>query len=260
VYGPAEIGPRALGHRSLLGDPRSISTRDKINELKIRQWWRPVAPIILAEHVDEWFQIKHASPYMLEAPLARRRTQELAPAVVHLDGTSRIQTLERRHDPTLHDLISHFHEHTGIPLICNSSLNDRGEPIVNRAGEALAFCVRKNVRTCYIDGKRIRLRQSGQAIPKLPATRKFSRRWASSIGSNESSWRSWIDRGYSPEALYLLARRPELREENIDKVNDLVRTMSQDPRFHARTESYIRMFGPGSGFRTSHRRYGPSSR
>lgn len=159
VDGAAEIGPRSLGHRSLLGDPRYIETKDELNRIKQRQFWRPVAPIILEEFTEEWFEDMYVSPYMLQTSQIRKEKAEFVPAILHLDGSSRLQTLNSDVDNNklLYTMIYEFYKQTGVPIVCNTSLNDRGEPICNRPCEALHFALKKHIKIAYINGKRIEL-------------------------------------------------------------------------------------------------------
>ncbi len=157
VNGAAEIGPRALGHRSLLGDPTQERTKQILNDVKQRQWWRPVAPIVLEEHAAQWFEGGRRSPFMLETFQLAEGRRDRIPAVAHLDGSARIQTLSEHDDPFLHRALSAFHQVTGVPVVCNTSLNDRGEPIADSAADAINFCVRKGIRVAYIDGRRLEL-------------------------------------------------------------------------------------------------------
>jgi carbamoyltransferase len=135
--GGSELGPRALGHRSILGDPRSPMMKDRLNQaVKHREWFRPFAPSALLESAPDWFEIDRESPFMLEAPPVRRERRGSIPAAVHVDGTSRLQTVARDVDPAFHALISEFAELTGVPIVLNTSFNDR-EPIVETPGDAL---------------------------------------------------------------------------------------------------------------------------
>ena len=111
--GAAEIGPRALGHRSILADPRSPRSKDQLNKWKSRQWWRPVAPIVLEEHTGEWFEDSWPSPYMLQDVYVRESKCHLVPAIVHLDGSARHQTLAPETNPLLHQAIEAFRLSTG---------------------------------------------------------------------------------------------------------------------------------------------------
>lgn len=159
VDGGAEIGPRALGHRSLLGDPRRIETKNELNRIKQRQFWRPVAPIVLEEFTKDWFEDMYVSPYMLQTSQIRKEKADFVPAIIHLDGSSRLQTLnfDTDNNKLLYAMIYAFYKHTGVPIVCNTSLNDRGEPICNRPCEALHFALKKHIKIAYINGKRVEL-------------------------------------------------------------------------------------------------------
>lgn len=138
--GRMEIGPRALGNRSLLADPRRGDMRDTLNtKIKHREVFRPFAPSILAERAAEWFELPGRSlstDYMLFAYPAKPGKREQIPAVVHVDGTSRIQTVRRQTNPLYHALITAFERRTGVPLVLNTSFND-SEPIVMSPDDAL---------------------------------------------------------------------------------------------------------------------------
>ncbi len=135
--GPAEFGPRALGNRSLLADPRTDNIKDRVNEIKQRQKFRPFAPAILAELADDYFDIPSgSSPYM--QMVARCRNPELFPAVVHADGTSRVQTVAADGSP-FRRLLELWYKQTGCPMLLNTSLNVRGKPMVNDHKDALAW-------------------------------------------------------------------------------------------------------------------------
>lgn len=155
IEGGAEIGPRALGHRSLLADPRTFAMKDRLNDIKRRQWWRPVAPVVLAEHVGDWFVNGDISPFMLRTFTLRPERADDVPAISHLDRSARIQTLDAQDAPRLHALIQAFHRSTGIPMLCNTSLNDKDEPIINTLGEAIGFAQRRGIPAVYVDGRRL---------------------------------------------------------------------------------------------------------
>ncbi len=133
--GRAEIGPRALGHRSLIANPCTMESKNRLNEMKQRQWWRPVAPIILEEDLNEWFEDAFPSPYMLHNFQIKKSKRNLVPAIVHMDGSARVQTINRTSNLVLYQLILAFKEKTNIPIICNTSLNDLGEPIIDSMEE-----------------------------------------------------------------------------------------------------------------------------
>lgn len=138
VQGGAEFGPRALGHRSLIADPRTMASKERLDrEIKRREWFRPYAPSALAERADEYFEMSGPSPYMLQAVPARLLARETTPGIVHVDGTVRVQTVEKAVEPRYHALISKFAELTGVPLVLNTSFNGYGEPMVETPGDAI---------------------------------------------------------------------------------------------------------------------------
>jgi carbamoyltransferase len=140
--GRFEIGPRALGFRSILADPRNPATRERMNrKIKAREEFRPFAPAILAERANEYFEIDGPDPYMTIAPRARAERAGEIPAAIHVDGTGRIQTVDRAHNPRFHALISAFAELTGVPVLINTSFN-KHEPIVARPEEAVSCFLR----------------------------------------------------------------------------------------------------------------------
>lgn len=136
--GRAEFGPRALGNRSLISDPRGPDTKDKVNLIKKRDMFRPFAPVILEEFADEYFDMPvMRSPYMQYTAPCRFPAD--LPAICHVDGSSRVQTLRKSDNPSLHGLLTEFHRRTGCPAILNTSLNIKGEPLVDTWEDALRF-------------------------------------------------------------------------------------------------------------------------
>ncbi|HXN53405.1 MAG TPA: carbamoyltransferase [Candidatus Acidoferrum sp.] len=135
--GRAEWGPRALGNRSIVADPRRADMKEILNRrIKHREIFRPFAPSILAEATGEWFEKSHPSPFMTLAYAVRAEKRALIPAPTHVDGTGRLQTVARESNPRYHALISAFRDLTGVPLVLNTSFNDN-EPIVCRPEEAI---------------------------------------------------------------------------------------------------------------------------
>jgi carbamoyltransferase len=127
--GRAEYGPRALGNRSILADPRDPNIKDKVNLIKQREPFRPFAPIVLEEFASEWFDMNFSSPYMQYT--VKCLQPEKIPSVVHADGTSRVQTINRGQHPQLHMLLRKWYWDTGCPVILNTSLNIKGQPLLN---------------------------------------------------------------------------------------------------------------------------------
>lgn len=137
--GRTEFGERALGARSILGDPRDAATRDRINSaIKYREQWRPFAPAIKVEAAPQYFEKCYDSPFMTITYRARPCAKELTPAIVHADGTARVQTVSRKDSPLFWQLLDHFEVLTGIPLVLNTSFNLKGDPIVNGVKDAIA--------------------------------------------------------------------------------------------------------------------------
>ncbi|MCB9730782.1 MAG: hypothetical protein H6746_20085 [Deltaproteobacteria bacterium] len=136
--GRMELGPRALGARSILADPRRDALRDRINLLKGRQWWRPFGPSILAGREADWFETPFHSPFMLfTLPVLASRRAEV-PAILHVDGTTRPQSVTAEANPLYHALLTRFERLTGVPMVINTSFNTAHEPIVESPADAIA--------------------------------------------------------------------------------------------------------------------------
>jgi len=147
--GRAEFGPRALGNRSLLADPRGSTIKERVNEIKRRQQFRPFAPVILEECVNDYFEMPTSytsSPYM--QVVARCRHPDHFPAIIHVDGTSRVQTVSKDCVSGIRQLLEKWYVETGCPMLLNTSLNIRGEPMVNDRADADRFEQRYGVKVC----------------------------------------------------------------------------------------------------------------
>jgi len=177
--GRMEFGPRALGARSIVGDPRSSEMQSVMNlKIKYRESFRPFAPSVLREHVDQWFELDYESPYMmLVADVVASRRREMSeeekglfgisklnikrseiPAVTHVDYSARIQTVRREMNPLYWDIIEAFRQKTGCPVIVNTSFNVRGEPIVCTPEDSYRCFMRTEMdylvlETCVLDKK-----------------------------------------------------------------------------------------------------------
>jgi carbamoyltransferase len=168
--GRMEFGPRALGHRSIIGDPRDPELQSRMNlKIKYRESFRPFAPSVLAERADEWFDLDAPSPYMmLTAPVAeahRRDPGEATgdlrdwvnqvrsdiPAVTHVDGSARLQTVSEDDAPDFHAVLAAFEELTGCPVLVNTSFNVRGEPIVATPEDAYACFARTEMDALVLE-------------------------------------------------------------------------------------------------------------
>jgi carbamoyltransferase len=137
MSGRAEFGPRALGGRSIIADPRRNDAKALLNsKIKRRESFRPFAPSILKEHVADYFELDEPVPFMEKVFPIRKEKQEIIPAVTHVDGTGRLQTVDRLISPRYYALIEAFYHKTGVPILLNTSFNEN-EPIVNRPAEAI---------------------------------------------------------------------------------------------------------------------------
>ena len=157
--GKIEWGPRALGNRSILADPRDSKMKDVLNEkIKHRELFRPFAPSILEEYASEYFDLTIPSPYMLF--VAKVKKPDKIPAVTHVDGTGRLQTVSREANPLYYDLINDFYKITGVPVVVNTSMNVRGEPIVNTPEQAYAMIIKTEMDYIMMGNYMIQRRDS----------------------------------------------------------------------------------------------------
>jgi carbamoyltransferase len=199
--GRMEFGPRALGARSIIGDPRSSKMQANMNlKIKFRESFRPFAPIVMLEHAHEWFEIgsDQESPYMLivapvlekhrvkmdtdemkamtDDPDLRRRVnivRSSIPAVTHVDYSARLQTIDSERNPFVHGLLNAFHERTGCPILVNTSFNVRGEPIVCRPEEALRCFISTEMDALVLENCIIRKDRLGpEALAAATAARE----------------------------------------------------------------------------------------
>ena len=143
--GRAEFGPRALGNRSLLADPRGDEIKDKVNEIKRRQKFRPFAPSVLEEHAHEIFDMPVRKSQFMQF-VAPCKYPDKYPAICHVDNTSRVQTVSKDDNPGYYKLIKEFYKKTGCPMVLNTSLNIKGQPIVNSYQDGVAFTKRYGVK------------------------------------------------------------------------------------------------------------------
>lgn len=143
--GRMEFGPRALGARSILADPRKKEMKDKVNNsVKFREWWRPFAPSILEEYYFDYLDAKHLSPFMILSFPVKKDKRDKIPAVIHVDGSTRPQSVNKKINLFYWSIINEFYKKTGIPVILNTSFNLKGEPIVCTPFDA--------IRTFYTSG------------------------------------------------------------------------------------------------------------
>jgi carbamoyltransferase len=160
IQGRAEFGPRALGNRSILADPRYAETQDLINQkIKFRERFRPFAPAILHEYGEDYFENYQESPYMDKTLLIRQAMQKKIAAVCHVDGTGRLQTVKKEWNPRFYQLILSFYRLTEVPLLLNTSFNVMGKPLVHSLEDALAVFLTTGLDVLVVNDYLIRKRQ-----------------------------------------------------------------------------------------------------
>ncbi len=152
--GGSELGPRALGHRSILCDPRDPEAKERLNNrVKFRESFRPFAPCVLLEAVSDWFDVEKGaeeSPFMMRVMAFRPEKAHLVPAVVHVDGTGRVQTVTQS-TPRLYALVKRFYSGTGVPMLLNTSFNIAGEPIVESPEDAIWCFLESGMDRCVLE-------------------------------------------------------------------------------------------------------------
>jgi carbamoyltransferase len=162
--GRMEFGPRALGNRSIVADPRRADMKAILNErIKKREPFRPFAPSILEEHTAEYFEQDHPSPTMLMVYQVREEKRSVIPAVTHVDGSGRLQTVNKKMNPRYYQLIADFHELTGVPVVLNTSFNEN-EPIVCTPQHALECFLKTRMDVLYLGNYAVRRRSGGSQV------------------------------------------------------------------------------------------------
>ncbi|MHC1950855.1 hypothetical protein IF803_42030, partial [Bradyrhizobium sp. UFLA06-06] len=187
MQGRMEFGPRALGGRSIIADPRSAAVQKQLNlKVKYRESFRPFAPSVLREDVSQWFQLDSDSPYMLlvadvmstkQLPMSEKQKQLFGidklnvarseiPAVTHVDYSARVQTVHHTTNPRFHNLISKFRELTGCPVLVNTSFNVRGEPIVCTPEDAFRCLMGTEIELLAVGNSLVRKEDQSRALMK----------------------------------------------------------------------------------------------
>ncbi|HJT27948.1 MAG TPA: carbamoyltransferase C-terminal domain-containing protein [Pyrinomonadaceae bacterium] len=155
--GGAELGPRALGQRSILCDPRLPEAKDTLNRrVKMREPFRPFAPAVLLDEASNWFEFDGTpseSPFMLRVVEVKTEKRNAVPAIVHVDGTGRLQTLTRENNGRFYDLVRKFYEKTGVPVLLNTSFNRMGQPIIETPADAIACLLNTGLDCCVFEDR-----------------------------------------------------------------------------------------------------------
>jgi carbamoyltransferase len=162
--GRMEFGPRALGNRSILADPRRIEIRDRVNRIKSRELWRPLAPAVLAERAGEFFNLGQPSPFMLFRAQVNEAKRSIVPAIVHVDGSARPQTIRQEQNRFFYNLISAFERRTGVPILLNTSFNDASEPIVCSPADAIKTFLKTGLDLLVLGDFVVRRTSSGETV------------------------------------------------------------------------------------------------
>ncbi len=231
--GRSEIGPRALGHRSILADPRNPDHKMRLNEIKQRQWWRPVAPVVLEKKQEEWFESFYPSQFMLMAVKVKTDQVDRVLAIAHLDNTARIQTINKdQRNCFLYEVISKFYDKTQVPMICNTSLNDKGEPIIDNAREALNFSLRKKMPVIYLNHIRIELKDFELYLEQNPTRRNAAFEYKLSEEERKNRLKELNPYNLTRTQLILYLNNPELNVYDLKSEKDvkkLLRIFSHMP-------------------------------
>jgi predicted NodU family carbamoyl transferase len=157
VNGKYEIGPRALGNRSILAAPFHESTRTRLNEIKNREQFRPIAPVCLEDDASKWFGCDHPSPHML---YTFKTSTDTLPAVTHVNKTARIQTVSSETNRSLYNLLTAFKARTGYGVLCNTSLNFNGKGFINKIDDLSTYAIQHNLDGFVVEGRSYILKSS----------------------------------------------------------------------------------------------------
>lgn len=150
--GRSEMGPRALGNRSILMSPLVAENKDVLNKrVKFREEFRPFAPACLLEHASEYFEIDRESPYMLFVPNVKNNKKKIIPAVTHIDGTGRLQTLTQKRNKHFYKIVKSFYDKTNVPILLNTSFNIAGQPIVESPNDAIETFLKTDIDALLLD-------------------------------------------------------------------------------------------------------------
>ena len=150
--GKAEVGPRALCHRSILANPTVKANLDRVNKIKNREFWRPLAPVMTEEDFHNIVDLKHYSPYMLIAAQVKEGWREKIPAVTHVDGSCRPQSVNAQQNGIIHKALNDFKNLSGAPVFMNTSFNLRGEPLVDSPQDAIKTFLDSDLNYLMIEG------------------------------------------------------------------------------------------------------------
>ena len=180
-----EMGPRALGNRSILADPRTAEMKDLLNaRVKFREGFRPFAPSVLEDKTGEWFNTDYPSPYMILVYDVLEEKRDRIPAVTHVDGTGRVQSVSKKHNPKYYRLIEEFGKLTGVPIVLNTSFNIRGEPIVHRPEQAIECFLKTGMDALFL-GNYVLTKRTESAAKELSQDQLLAAHASAAAADNE---------------------------------------------------------------------------
>ncbi len=221
--GRSELGPRALGQRSIVCDPRPPGMKDHVNSrVKFREPFRPFAPAVLLEHTRDWFEIADGpaeSPFMLRVMPFRHDRKCLVPALVHADGTGRVQTLTREANGLFYELVRRFHARSGVPMLLNTSFNVAGEPIVETPTDALWCLLLTGLDACVIGDRLVGKAEGFRSILDLVVGLAV-REWSMTLTERHKT------RGATASAC---ARSVRMKSFHSDREEDIEAVMGDHP-------------------------------
>ncbi len=196
-FGRSEYGPRALGNRSILADPRDKRMRDYINKkIKHREKYRPFAPSILEKYSNEYFKIKK-SPFMLRVTKSRKKT---IPSALHIDNTARVQTVNNKENPNFYKIINEFYKITGVPVLLNTSFNDAGEPLVESPLDAIITALKTDIDYLVLEKYLISIKSLSRNF-KIKLLKKFEKLRNAQIKENQFKALKLLTKKYSKKEL-----------------------------------------------------------
>ncbi|MBI4568684.1 MAG: carbamoyltransferase [Planctomycetes bacterium] len=189
VFGRSEFGPRALGERSILADPRPVEMRERVNaKIKNREGFRPFAPAIMEEWTDRVFETGRRLPFMVFVYNVRPEWRDRLPAITHVDGSARIQTVDRRLHPEYYRVIEEFHRLTGVPVILNTSFNLQGEPMVETAYDALRTFASSGLDALFLRDRLVVKRPESRALALGEGNAPPARETGDAAGRSVAGW------------------------------------------------------------------------
>lgn len=259
LEGRAGAGPRDIGMRALLADPRERHARDAVNHVKGRRPWTPLCGVVLEDHVADWFRDGRPSSYMREAFELLPDRAALVPGLGDAFGAVRVHTVPTEEATQLARALRAFLDATGIPALGATSLNGAGEPIADTCGEAFDICQRLGVETVYVKGERVAFDVSDPAPDRAPRRRPLAGLYERTDSDRVEIWKRLNEKGFDTEAVFVASQVPERRalladgSAGADRLGKFARLLrSQNPdSFDRGLARFVSAVGLESRFTTS---------